>query len=109
MLQLDTHTAEYDLILYKERALIGDDWMANYMSFESGRLLSLNYIPQLSDYRYNLVRACGTHEYYNQGLCSLCEHGTGSFAFQMDYCVSCDDMIEYSESDYMLHVAEQLC
>ena len=67
MLQLDTHTGIDVLHLYKKNAIVGDDWMTNYMSYESGRLLSLNYVPDLSDYRYNMVHSCGIFEFFNEG------------------------------------------
>jgi hypothetical protein len=67
MLQLDTHTGMEVLHPYKKNAIVGDDWMTNYMSYESGRLLSLNYVPDLSDYRYNMVHSCGIFEFFNEG------------------------------------------
>ena len=74
LLQKDIVTGDYDLRLFKERAIVGDDWMTNYLSFESGRLISLNYVPELTDYRYNMIRSCGWNEFYSDGFCTPCEN-----------------------------------
>jgi hypothetical protein len=62
--------------------------------------LSLNQIKSLSfvngflmwkeDDKIQTLRICNERQYYNYGLCELCDEFTGTVNLQQDSCTSCD-------------------